>query len=47
MRIGSYFSDRVQYVADLLGDLTWVLFGLFVTGSLAWQLRGFLRGGSK
>ena len=44
--LGSYFSEDVQYVSELLGDMTWVLFGLFVVGTLAWQLRGFLRRGA-
>jgi membrane-associated protein len=41
--IGRLFSDRVQQVADLLGNLTWVIFGLFVAAILAWNLIQFFR----
>ena len=39
--LGWLFSDRVQYVTDLMGNLTWVIFGLFIAGFIAWQFRGF------
>ena len=38
--IGRLFSDQVEYISALLGNLTWVLFGLVVVGILAWNLRG-------
>ena len=40
--IGRLFSDEVEYISDLLGNLTWVVFGLVVIGILAWNLRGML-----
>ena len=40
--LGWIFSDRVQYITDLMGNLIWVIFGLFIAGFLAWQFRSFL-----
>jgi membrane-associated protein len=36
--IGNLFSDRVQYLADVLGNLTWVIIGSFVALVLGWSL---------
>ena len=36
--IGYAFSNRVQAVAEILGNLTWVMVGLIVTVILGWQL---------
>lgn len=36
--IGNLFSDRVQYLADLLGNLTWVIIGSLVALVLGWTL---------
>jgi membrane-associated protein len=38
--LGRQFSDQVQTVASLLGNLTWVVLGLLVTGLLGWKLFG-------
>jgi membrane-associated protein len=38
--LGREFSDKVQAVADLLGDLTWVVLGLAVAAFLGWKLIG-------
>ena len=39
--IGYAFSNRVQAVRDILGNLTWVILGVIATVILGWQL--FLR----
>ncbi len=36
--IGNLFSDRVQYLADVLGNLTWVIIGSLITLVLGWTL---------
>lgn len=36
--LGHQFSDKVQTIADLLGNLTWVILGLGITGLLGWKL---------
>jgi membrane-associated protein len=36
--IGYVFSNRVQAVRDILGNLTWVILGLIATIILGWQL---------
>ena len=41
--LGWYFSDRVQYLADLLGDLTWVIVGLLASTYLGWRLLKYFR----
>ena len=38
--LGAIFSDRVQSLTDLLGDLTWVIAGVIVVVILAWKLFG-------
>lgn len=38
--LGRQFSDQVQSIADLLGNLTWVVLGLGVTAFLGWKLLG-------
>ena len=37
--IGRIFSDQVEYVTNILGNLTWVIFGLAVAGPLIWKFR--------
>jgi membrane-associated protein len=37
--IGYAFSNRVQAIAEILGNLAWVIVGLIVTAILGWQLR--------
>jgi membrane protein DedA with SNARE-associated domain len=36
--LGYVFSDRVQAVAGVLGNLTWAILGGLVTGFLGWKL---------
>lgn len=36
--IGYAFSNRVQTIAEILGNLTWVIIGLIVALILGWQL---------
>ncbi len=36
--LGKKFSDQVQAIADLLGNLTWVVLGLAATALLGWKL---------
>lgn len=41
--IGYAFSNRVQAIAEILGNFTWVVLGLILTAILGWQLVGYLR----
>jgi len=41
--IGYAFSNRVQTIAEILGNLTWVIVGLIVTVILGWQLVRYVR----
>jgi membrane-associated protein len=41
--IGYAFSNRVQAIAEILGNLTWVIVGLMVTVILGWQLVRYVR----
>lgn len=41
--IGYVFSNRVQAIAEILGNLTWVTVGLIVTVILGWQLARYIR----
>ncbi|QXT35407.1 DedA family protein [Sphingomonas sanguinis] len=36
--LGRIFSDKVQVIADLLGNLTWVVLGLLVIGLIGYKL---------
>jgi len=36
--LGYIFSDRVQAIAEFLGNLTWALLGLLLAGFLGWKL---------
>ena len=36
--LGYVFSDRIQAVASLLGNISWAVAGLAATGFLAWRL---------
>lgn len=36
--LGYMFSDRVQAIADILGNLAWVIVGLIVAAILGWKL---------
>ena len=41
--LGNIFSDRVGALADLLGNLTWVIVGLIAAGILGWKLIQYFR----
>lgn len=41
--LGYIFSNRVQAIAEILGNLTWVIVGLIVTVILGWQLVRYVR----
>jgi len=36
--LGLAFSDRVQAVAEVLGNLTWAIVGILIAGFLGWKL---------
>lgn len=38
--LGRAFSDQVQTIASLLGNLTWVIVGLLAAALLGWKLFG-------
>jgi membrane protein DedA with SNARE-associated domain len=41
--IGYVFSNRVQAIAEILGNLSWAVVGLIVTLILGWQLMRYVR----
>ena len=41
--LGKLFSDRVQALVDILGDLAWVIVGLIAAVVLGWQLLRYAR----
>lgn len=41
--IGYAFSNRVQYIVEILGDFSWVIVGLIVAVILGWQLVRYVR----
>jgi membrane protein DedA with SNARE-associated domain len=41
--LGNIFSDRVGALADLLGNLTWVIVGLIAAAILGWKLIQYFR----
>jgi membrane-associated protein len=41
--LGKVFSDRVQELIEILGNLTWVLVGLLAAVILGWKLLKYLR----
>jgi membrane-associated protein len=38
--LGAVFSDRVQSLTDLLGEMTWVIVGVIAIAILGWKLFG-------
>jgi membrane-associated protein len=42
--LGKIFSDRVQALADLLGNLTWVILGGIAASLLGWKFFQYFRG---
>ena len=45
--LGYIFSDRVQTIADVLGNLAWVIVGLVIAGIIGWKLLQYTRGEPK
>lgn len=43
--LGKLFSDRVLYLADLMGDLTWFIVGVVAAIFLGWKLLHYFRHG--
>src|SRR5260370_40728177 len=41
--LGSIFSDRVQYIAEILGNLGWAILALIVAIILGWKLIRYFR----
>jgi membrane-associated protein len=41
--LGYIFSGRVQSIADILGDFTWVILGFIVAVILGWKMVRYLR----
>lgn len=41
--LGYTFSDRVQYLAEILGNLAWVILGIIVALILGWKVMRYLR----
>jgi membrane-associated protein len=41
--LGRLFSDRVQAMSEVLGDLTWMILGLIVAVPLGWKLFRYFR----
>lgn len=45
--LGNIFSDRVGALADLLGNLTWVIVGVIAAVILGWKLLQYFRSGEE
>src|SRR5262249_57803563 len=41
--LGYFFNDRVQEIAALMGDLSWVVIGLIAATAVGWKLISYLR----
>jgi len=41
--LGYIFSDRVQYIAEILGNLGWAILALIVAIILGWNLIRYFR----
>ena len=41
--LGYLFSDRVQYIAEILGNLAWAILALIVATILGWKVFRYLR----
>jgi membrane-associated protein len=41
--LGYVFSDRVQYLVEILGNLAWVILGIILTLILGWKVLRYLR----
>jgi membrane-associated protein len=45
--LGNLFNDRVGALAELLGNLTWVIVGVIAAGILGWKLLQYFRNGGE
>ncbi|HMF56960.1 MAG TPA: DedA family protein [Pyrinomonadaceae bacterium] len=45
--LGKIFSDRVGALAELLGNLTWVIVGVLAAAILGWKLLQYFRSGGE
>jgi membrane-associated protein len=45
VNLGKIFSDRVSALAELLGNLTWVIVGVIAAAILGWKLLQYFRSG--
>jgi membrane protein DedA with SNARE-associated domain len=45
--LGYTFSDRVQYLAEILGNLAWVILGVIVALLLGWKVMRYFRPAKK
>lgn len=41
--LGYVFSDRVQYLVEILGNLAWVILGIILSLLLGWKLLRYIR----
>jgi hypothetical protein len=41
--LGYVFSDRVQYITEILGNLAWAILALIVAAILGWKLFRYFR----
>jgi len=41
--LGYFFSGQVQAMADILGDLPWIILGFVVSVILGWKIVQYLR----
>ena len=41
--LGYVFSDRVQYLVEILGNLAWAILGVILSVILGWKLLRYLR----
>ena len=41
--LGRIFSDRVEYLSELAGNLTWLIVGMLATSLLGWKLFKYFR----
>jgi TRAP-type mannitol/chloroaromatic compound transport system permease small subunit len=44
--LAKFFSDRVQALVEILGNLAWVIVGLIAVVILGWKVLRYLQSGS-
>ena len=42
--LGMIFSDRVERLSELIGNITWVILGSLIAVFLGWKIVGYFRG---